>query len=235
MECNCYVKTYQQCWSSFPLFPQPHQFSNQEWCHAALPGLSGGSPGDHPVPGQGLSGRFQHQSQWRDDVSSCCRTNGPQHGHRMAGTSERRTLFTNASWFILKGGLFLWFVASCDGALMSFTSVLRWVSQTSAWRTGMATGPRPCTLRPAGATPRCWAGCCCTAERSWPTAGKAPRYTTQRRTANWRCVALFKLFVELYVLSLSPAPVSFLWRWNDGSVFLKDYACWTSASCMNFT
>lgn len=22
---------------------------------------------------------------------------------------------------------------------------------------------------------------------------------------------------------------------NDGSVFLKDYACWTSASCMNFT
>lgn len=173
MQRGCNVKTYQPCWTSFPLFPQPHQLSNQEWCHAALPGLSGGSPGDRPVPGQGLSGGFQDQSQWRDDVSSCCRTNGPQHGHRLAGMSERRTLFT-----------------SCDDGLMSFTSVLRWVSRTSAWRTGMATGPRPCTLRPAGATPRCWAGCCCTAERSWPTAGEGPRYTTRRRTANWRCVAL---------------------------------------------
>lgn len=72
---------------------QPHQLSNQEWCHAALPGLSGGPPGDRPVPAQGLSGRFQHQSQRRDDSPPRCCADGPQHGHRLAGGSEGKPYF----------------------------------------------------------------------------------------------------------------------------------------------
>lgn len=167
-------------WPSFRCFLQPHQLSNQEWCHAPLPGLSGGPPGDRPVPGQGLSGRFQHQSQRRDDVSPRCCADGPQHGHRVAGVWDGK----RSSWMPLIPAV----SAHRRAWLTSLASVLRWAARRSAWRTATATGPRPCTLRPAGATPRSWAGCCCTAGRSSATAGAGPRFTTRQRTVTWRCV-----------------------------------------------
>ena len=82
------IKAFRLMECIVPCFLQCCQLPNQEWCHALIPGLSGGPPGGRPIPGEGLWGGAKHPSQWRHDSAACRRPDGPQHRHRVAGILE---------------------------------------------------------------------------------------------------------------------------------------------------